>query len=401
MVTLGAASGSREGSVDGAGSGREPMKPVYILIISDAGAAGRGLLGRRDVELGWALTVDEATRSVERRRPRAVLTREEHAAEFMRSAPDLLARVPVVVLLEPDGWERRPEYFSLGATALVSLGSEARILEALTELTGLPTRFAPRVPYPEVVDVALQGSKLYLEAAELGTSGMAIRDFPPARVGERVEVGLVMMDPPRVLSGMVVRSHVGRTGPLTEIAFNALDDRERAFLQAFVDRHLSGSRDLPEPVGLTSDLGGGTFTLDLMSSLGESGEQLGPWVELLAERQREPDRGMRAPKWLLRVERELTDVERRVLRGDDAPAFARAALELRIDLARSQANLHDAPSLRESCELGLDFCRSLAADADRERPEWRAQVPEIRAGILTQIYGWTQSSGAVPSSEAA
>lgn len=364
------------------------MKPVHILVISDAGAAGRGLLARRDVELGWALTVDEAVRAIERRRPRVVLTREEHAQAFMRAAPDLIARVPVVVMLDPGGWERRPEYFALGATALVDAASEAKILEAVTELTGLPTRFAPRVPYPEVVDVSLQGAKLYLEAAELGTSGLAIREFPPARVGERVEVGLVMMDPPMVVSGMVVRNYIGRTGPLTEVAFNALDAEEFQRLEDFVEAQINQSQDFPEPVGLTSDLVGGTFTLDLFASLGDHAGELDPWVELLAERQSAHGDGMRAPKWLVRVERELSEVERRVLRKEDAPAFARAALELRIDLARAQASLQ-ADSVRESCELGLDFCRALATDAERERPEWRAQVAEIRAGILSQIYGWT------------
>lgn len=374
------------------------MKPVHIMVISDAGAAGRGLLARRDVELGWALTVDEAVRALERRRPRVVLTREEHARAFLRAAPDLLARVPVVVLLEPSGWERRPEYFALGVTALVDARSEPKILEAVSELTGLPTRFAPRVPYPEVVDVSLQGSKLYLEAVELGTSGLALRDFPPARAGERVEVGLVMMEPPMVVSGMVVRNYIGRTGPLTEVAFNALDDTEHARLAEFVAEQQNRSQDFPEPIGLTSDLTGGTFTLDLFSSLGEAGEQLDPWMELLADRQSSRGDSMRAPKWLLRVERELSEVERRVLRGDEAPAFARAALELRIDLARAQANLQ-ADSVRESCELGLDFCRALATDAERERPEWRAQVAEIRAGILSQIYGWTVTGS--PSSSAA
>lgn len=364
------------------------MKPTSILILSDAGAAGRELLARRDVELGWALTVEEAVAAVDRRRPRVVLTREELALDFLNKARPLLSRVPVVVLLNADGWGRRADYFSSGATALVSASSLPRILEAVTELTGLPTRYAPRVPYPEVVDISVMGSKLYLEATELGTSGVAIRDFPPARVGDRVEVGMVMMDPPMVLSGMVVRSYVARHGPITEVAFNALDDEERARLEKFVAEVRARSKTFPDPVGLTSDIFNGTFTLDLFTAMGESSGEPGRWIDILRKRLRSSN-DVRAPRWLLRVERDLTDVEFRVVNGEGGPAFARAALEMRIDIGRAQADLQSSDALRESCELGLDFCRSLAVEAKGSPTPLVAQVPEIRAGILSQIYGWT------------
>lgn len=365
------------------------MKPVSILILSDAGAAGRELLARRDVELGWALEVPEARAALERRRPRVVLTREFFALELLESARELLERVPVVVLLEPDGWEERAKYFAAGATALVSEGSLPRILEAVTELTGLPTRHAPRVPYPQVVDVSLMGAKLYLEATELGAGGISIRDFPPARTGDRVEVGLVMMEAPLVLSGMVVRSHVGRGGAVTEVAFNALDDQEREILEHFVAVERSRSAAFPDPVGLTSDLAGGTFTLDLFASDDGSTDR---WLDLLRRRVGFDD-DVKAPKWLSRIERDLSELERRSLAGGRAPAFAKGALEMRIDLGRAQARLDDPQALRETCELALDFCRSLCIEARGSSGDILGQVAEIRAGILTQIYGWTSVEG--------
>lgn len=364
------------------------MKSVSILILSDAGAAGRELLARRDVDLAWALSVEEALAAIERRRPRVVLVREALAGALFEGGRSLLSRVPVVVLLEPDGWARRGEHFAAGATALVSAGSLERILEAVTELTGLPTRHAPRVPYPEVVDVSFMGSRLYLEATEVGTSGIAIRDFPPARLGDRVEVGLVMMEPPLTLSGMVVRSHAGRGGAVTEVAFNALDDDERARLEAFVRAERARSAPLPDPVGLTSDLTAGSFTLDLFENLEEAAARPDRWLTLLAERLRS-DGDTPAPRWLMRVERELSEVERRAVLGERAPAFAKAALAMRVDVARAQAALPDAATVRETCELALDFCRSLAVDAADSPARLLAQVPEIRAGILAQIYGWT------------
>ncbi|MEL6183158.1 MAG: PilZ domain-containing protein [Myxococcota bacterium] len=365
------------------------MKPVSMLILSDAGAAGRELLARRDVELGWSLEVQEACAALERRRPRVVLAREALAIELLESARALLERVPVVVLLEPDGWENRARYFAAGATALVSAGSLPRILEAVTELTGLPTRHAPRVPYPQVVDVSLMGAKLYLEATELGAGGIAIRDFPPARIGDRVEVGLVMMEAPLVLSGMVVRSHVGRSGAVTEIAFNALDDEERTVLERFVLEERSRSATFPDPVGLTSDLAGGTFTLDLFAADDGSTDR---WLDLLRKRVAS-DHDVKAPKWLRRLERDLTELERRYLSGARTPAFVRGALEMRVDLGRAQARLENPQALRETCELALDFCRSLTVEARGAQADALGQVPDIRAGILTQIYGWAAVEG--------
>lgn len=358
------------------------------MIVVDAGAAGRDLLVRRDVELGWALNLPEAQAALERRRPRIVIARAESVHELMKGGQRLLERVPVVVLLSETHWATRERYFDVGATALVSLDSKARIMEAISELTGLPTRYAPRVPYPEVVDIGLLGSRMYLEATELGITGVSIRDFPPSRTGDLVEVSLVMMEPALNLSGMVVRSYIGRQGPVTEIAFNALNAQERAALEAFVSAEASRSAMFPEPVELTSDLSSTTFTLDLFQAMG-SGSGLEQWLHILRQRQLS-DTEVRAPKWLVRVERELSDLERWVVAGRKCPAFAHAALEMRIDLARAQASIVGANSLKESCELALDFCRTLTTDAASSPASQLAYVPEIRAGILSQIYGWTR-----------
>ena len=379
--------------------GERPMKPVSILILADAGAAGRELLVRRDVELGWALTVPEATAAIERRRPRVVVARADFAQMLLKEAASLLERVPVVVLLGPDDWVKRDVLFERGATALAAMDSRPRILETLSELTGLPTRYGPRVPYPEVVDVEVSGTRLYLEATELGTSGISIRDFPPARIGDRVEVTLVMMEPVVSFSGMVTRSRVGRSGAVTDVAFNALNKEERAFLETYVKKEGGRSAGFPEPIGLTSDITSGTFTLDLFQAVGEN-EGTDRWISLLRKRLMTNEE-VKAPKWLVRVERELTEVERDAILGRSSPPFARAALEMRLDLARTQAVMVDPSSLRDSCELALDFCRTLAKDAKDAPPSKLAQVPDIRAGILSQVYGWTKVSGEGKSTSAA
>ncbi len=359
------------------------MNPISILVLTDAGAAGRELLLRRDLDLGWALTVEEALAALERRRPRVLVTREHLVAALFERGRSLLSRVPVVVLLEPDGWDRRGELFSLGATALASAASPARIFEAIAELTGIGTRYAPRAPYTEVVDVSFLGSRLFLEAAELGPSGVSIREFPPAQRGDRVEVGLIMLEPPLTVFGMVTRCQVGRSGSFTEVAFNALDDGERAQLERFVIEARRASAPLPEPVGLSEDLEAGTYTLDLFDSV-PGGEAKG-WIELL----RRHRGGTRLPRWLGRVDRELAPVERRVVAGVSAPPFARATLETRVELAHAHAFGLDEAHLSQLWRRAVDLCRALAACDSEVSEEHRAQIPEIRAGILARVYGWT------------
>ncbi len=364
------------------------MKRISILVCSDAGAAGRNLLARRDVELQWALTAKEAVAALARKKPRMVLAREEFILPLLQSSSQLLRRVPVVVLLDHDGWTRRAEYFAAGATALVSAQSDSRIMEAVCELTGLPTSHAPRIPYTEVVDVNYMGDQFFLESVDLGSTGMSIRDFPPARTGDRVEAGLVMMEPTLVVSGMVIRSYLEHGSSVTAITFNALDGQERATLQHVVEQERRKLAPMPEPVGLTNDLSG-TFTLDLFQAVAQGQEEADRYVKMLRSvfYPSSDGQGPKVPRWLARVGRSLTEVEQRALLGQETPAFALAAIEMRIDLARSRAvSLTEVPAAEE-CELALDFCRSLATDADAAAPEDLAQVSQIRAALLRSVYG--------------
>ncbi|MEO1339141.1 MAG: hypothetical protein AAFV29_26095, partial [Myxococcota bacterium] len=102
--------------------------------------------------LRWALTLDEAKAVFAADPPRLVLARETMADDVLSHLPSGL---PAVVLLEPDGWSRRERYAQAGATALVRANNRERILEAVSELTGLAFRVHPRIRLDKQVSVSV------------------------------------------------------------------------------------------------------------------------------------------------------------------------------------------------------------------------------------------------------
>ncbi|NJK88719.1 MAG: PilZ domain-containing protein [Myxococcales bacterium] len=277
------------------------MKSIRILVCSDAGAAGRDLLRRRDVEIEWALTPEESVAALERKSITVTVVREDLAQDVLHHGRPHLHHLPVVVLLEPDGWERRDRYFEAGATALVRASNRERILEALSELTGLNTGIHPRVSYADVVDVKLGPSHRYCESVELSSSGISVADLPRLPLGSQVEVTLVMMDPPYTFSAMVIRQHSEGRGLVTGLAFNAIGDDERTMLLDEIERKQRLFDPLPEPVGLTTDLSGSTFTLDLFTAMQGVSEN-DRYHEILRHMLSCGDElaGFEAPRWLKR-----------------------------------------------------------------------------------------------------
>ncbi|MBK6683436.1 MAG: PilZ domain-containing protein [Deltaproteobacteria bacterium] len=359
------------------------MKHPSILVCCDAGALGRELLTRRDIALDWALTIEEALAVVRVRPPRLVVTREDWALPFLKAVPDLGA--PVVVLLEADGWERRQSYSDAGATALVRAANKERIAEAIGELTGLSFGVHPRVPYQDVVDAWRGKDKLFLETLEMSTSGVVVRDFAGSRVGDRVKLDFVMLDPPLSANAMVVRKDwdLQSNQEVVGLCFADLSDQERNRLERLIKAEVEKAEPLPEPVGLRPDLSG-TYSLDLFATLGSEGDT--PFRVLLRAAEQGQAGGQRLPHWLERVGRSLTLLERRALLTG-VPDFASAAVDVRIGLARALAeSLRQLPT-RDEGSRALEFCRTLAEQSKDAPQDQRAEVPQIRVGILRAVYG--------------
>lgn len=359
------------------------MKHPSILVCCDAGALGRELLTRRDIALDWALTPAEAVAVATARPPRLVVTREDWALEFLRAVPDL--GVPVIVLLEADGWERRQAYSDAGATALVRAGNKERIAEAIGELTGLSFPTHPRVPYQDVVDAWRGKDKLFLETIELSTSGVVVREFSGARVGDRLRLDFVMLDPPLTANAMVVRKDrdTHNNQEVVGMCFVDLSDQERVRLERLIRGEVEKAEPLPEPIGLRPDLSG-TYSLDLFATLGSEGDTA--FRVLLRAAEQGQAGGQRLPHWLERVGRSLSLLERRALLTGE-PDFASAAVDVRIGLARSLAeSLRQLPT-RDEGARALEFCRTLAEQSQGLPADHLSEVPQIRVGILRAVYG--------------
>ena len=369
------------------------MTSIPLLVCCDAGAAGRELLARRDMILRWALTPAEAQAVVAVDAPHLVLVREDMAEDVLRNLPQGL---PTVVLLEPDGWTRHKRYAEMGATALVRASNRERILEAVSELTGLAFRVHPRLQLSEVLPVQVAGGEIhYLEVSEVSVSGIAVRNLPGARVGTRVRVDMDFLDPMRQLTAIVVRFGQDEGQPLAGLAFDALTDEDRRALGTFI-REKEAARTFPEPENLTADIG--TYTLDLFRQ--QSPTDVKVFKEMLSASMfpLPGALGPRMPHWLEKVAVSLTSLERDAVQGVKVPMFAQAALDLRLTLAQVRASSGGdvlTPGLGEQV---LEFARTLANEGTGKPAELLVQITEIRAALLIMAYAHRRGASNGPIS---
>lgn len=365
------------------------MAKKRILVACDAGAAGRELLTRKDLELGWALTSREADAWMARGAPDVVLVREELATEVLELLGRRAESAACVVLLEPDGWERRNRYFDLGARGLVQASSRERILEAVSNLTGLAFPTNARVPFRDVVEVTWRGTTLLLETRDISVSGVAVCGMPGVMLGERIRVSFVMSDSQVAVDGVVVRQEKDDGELRVGVSFADLDEGGAADIQAIIEGELDRLPELPDPVGMTCDLAG-TFTLDLNSvQLGEARPEESFRQMLTKLLAAEPGDTTRYPRWLDRVAAALTPCERASLETK-TPRFASDAVDARIRIERARARIDGHGPTQEDCRSVLELSRSLAGDAAMSPDEILADVPKIRAALLLGVYGATR-----------
>jgi hypothetical protein len=367
------------------------MAMKRILVACDAGAAGRELLTRRDLDLGWALTAKEAEAWMKHKTPDVVLTREEIAPQVLDAVRKMKRSPACVVLLDPDGWDRRVGYFDGGATGLVQASNRARILEAVSNLTGLAFASHARVPFRDVVEVTWRRETHLLETRDLSTSGVAVSGMEGAVVGERLRVAFVMSEPQVVVDGVIVRRMREDGEHVIGVSFLDVDQRSFAGLEAIIEAELAKLPAVPEPVALTSDLAG-TFTIDLNTMMAAQQKPEQGFREML-ENVVSPsgESEQRLPRWLKRVEHSLTGIEREALLTRE-PAFASQAIDARIRIERARSRVDGHGPTQDDCKSVLDISRNLASDAASADAKVLADVPNIRAALLLGVYGATRSA---------
>jgi hypothetical protein len=362
------------------------MNRTQVLILCDAGSAGRDLLVRRDLDLFWALTVPEALAVVSQARPRVALVREEMAFEYLTETLERESRPPAVILLEEGGLTWREAYFAAGASAMIGASNRVGTLQLFSELTGLAFGLHPRVPYREMIDVCLAGRTSSVECLEFSVSGVALRDLG-AQPGERLDVTFVTAEGPLTLSARCMRVEEDAAGSIAGVAFDNLTDEQHAALQRLVAATQEELRPLPEPVGLTQGLEACVSLEELAAGEPRSArdDELATLRALLLSGAG-GDAG--APGWLRRLARELTPLERAAAMGRMAPPFATAALEARLEVARDRAQSGVTVPSASKRDRMIELCRTLAREAEGAPAPYLVQVAEIRAGLMRSVYGY-------------
>ncbi|MCK6544675.1 PilZ domain-containing protein [Myxococcota bacterium] len=367
------------------------MKRTPILVCSDAGSAGRVLLARRDLDIRWALTVPEAVAVLDSGFPRVLVTREELAGEVLEAARRRDHPVPSIVLLDAEGWARADAHFSRGATALVRESACGRILEAISELTGVPFAQYPRVPYVTPIDAETNGVSCFIESLDLSPSGLTVRGLELPEVGQVVELTFSMLEPPLVATGIVVRTFVEDGESVAGLAFRDLEAVTQARLVMLVEQVRQSAPKLPEPSDFSTDLG--SRTLDLEIELVQLGNASAAYRDLLRGALSGRETTV-LPSWLRRLAAQLSATERRAVLAEPVPAWAHQTLELRLELGRKRLDAA-LPALDDSdARRVIDLVCALAVENEHGAPEALVEICEVRASLLREIYGAPSKSRA-------
>lgn len=362
------------------------QKSVSIVVCGNAGVVGDQLLRRRDIVTYWALTPEEAVAVVERVRPKVALVREEHALAVLDGTRRW--RTPVVVLLEGDGWARREQYFTAGATALVQASAGDRILEAVSELTSLAFAKAPRALYETTVEVEIAGHSRFLETVNLSASGVCIAGIDAMEQSLGATVTFPLLDPPLTLQALVVRTHHDGVRDLGGLAFVNPSPQAEARLRALVEEEIShGDAQVTIDVPMAFDPI--TAALDEVSLAGEEA------VDALKTKLRDLHHEAKRDGELHRkarpragttsgrdIDAALSPSERAHVLGQPSPDWAAPALNTRLKL-HVERKERGAPSQR-TVRDALTLCRTLGLGA-HDGPAM-VEVAAVRASLLRDVY---------------
>lgn len=350
---------------------------VPTLVYGDLRGAGHELLSRSDLDLRWALTLHEALAVSRLVRLDLVIASDHFALAYLNARAELVQRPPCIVLLGDDYLSKRDVFEEAGATALIAASEPRRIVEAISELTGLTFRNHARVPLHTVVDVQFQGENHFLYTFDLSISGVSIRELPNARQGDRATITFDLFDPPLKVEAMVVRGFNLPEAHCTGLCFLDLSESDRTRLAELVEREL---KSLPMFEADDLDDEPGQETMDLLTAFKERADRgVSEYLNMV--------KGIvdgwedEAPSWIYEVAAKLTDTERRAASGD-GPEWAKMAVGFRIELKRQVVDKAAVPEF----EPAMEFCSSMANEVRNASPEEAVDATKIRSALLRAIY---------------
>lgn len=359
-----------------------------VLVLGDPGSIRDELLLRREIDVIWSASFDDALSLLRVYAVDACIVAPEFERlsgyEPFRAA---IAGVPCLVRSAAD--EPAPR--------LAWPGDEVEpVLAFLARHTGLVFARYPRAPVRLPVCVEMHGEQHELETLNLSVSGVAIRGFPRVSAGTRAELCLELPDRPLYLLARVVRL-LEQDGELQAgLTFTDLGEVARAALSRYVDEalpdvggegRLFGDLEVPLPrprkvAGITLELEAPTGRLTPLGL--EVGAMGPPAIRQITETQNLS--GALVPPWFDHLSEDLSDIERLAALGGDAPEWAHRVLRLRIGLARARAHAPGEipPTLLDEAYRTFAGLEAETADAPLQV---RQQVSSIRASLLRDVLG--------------
>lgn len=351
-------------------------KAATVLVLGDPGPVRDEILLRREIDVVWSDSFDDALELLEVYRVEACIvapafeTYGGYAAFRARlgNVPCLVRRGAEVVAEDADDSEP--------------------FLRFLARHTGLVFARYPRVALEVPVTVEVHRRKHHLVTTNLSVSGVAIHGFPPTPPDTRVELCLDLPERPLYLLARVVRCFGRGDEVQAGLSFTDLGEKPRAVIARAVDEVMAPERETallfgeleiptPDPRHL-----GEVVTMPRMRVM--RADTGGPRMRTLTRAETQTCDTL--PDWFGGLEEELTDVERLAALGMEAPEWAHRVLRLRIELARVRADIHGEVPLALRDEAYRTFVGIGEETADAPA-EVREQVSSIRASLLRDVLG--------------
>lgn len=382
----------------------ETNKPE-ILIVGDPGPAGEPLLARSDLGVLWASRAEEAVVILELMAPKICIIspsigRQNAQVLFgaLKEHPD----VPCVVLVAPLERPNVPPGMSPGSVTVIPVDQVDAILGQVSLRTRLPFARDARAAIKLPVLVAVYGERHRLESVNISASGIALKGFPRTAIGTQVQLAMELPSGPFVAAARLVRFSQGTDVAGLEFVDLPPEQRERvaAMVRNYFTRACAPSLVAPvhgdrrlNTQDLFDDL---TGDVEASAALRTADVGLPPRdpddVEATADEiaalravlTGAPPASSGAPAWLARIAIDLTPFEVDVVNGSVAPDWARAALQMRVRLARFR--LSGKTKLTEG--LALDAYRvflKLAEIARTQPAQAVRHIAKIRASILRDL----------------
>jgi hypothetical protein len=337
---------------------------VPILVCGSIREASCELLARPDFDLYWATSIEEALAVLRRVDPAVVVAGDEAARELFAADPSVPKRAACVVVSK--GRENGESHMRAGAVAVVEAEHVAAMV---SELTGIPFRVHPRVPFRTRVGVELGAEKLELMTVDLSRSGVCIAGMPAGKSGETVSLEFRDLEPVARAEAVVVRSFSGPDGYCTGLCFTSLDDGAVEVLTKSIDRELDDMILLTDEMQILMR----DDTVDLMAALASRKDGgVADYVEMLSSMD-----GTWMPGWLRAIGESLTLSEKNAIRGN-GPEWAERSVRLRVEIERTMIG----GSRRLEPATVLQFCALVGVEASGMGDHRVADAALIRGALL-------------------